>query len=75
MVLTLNQLVEAARHLPAEQKAELVDRLTSELQSVPEVESAWRAEVRRRLQEIESGQIKGIPGETVTARVRNIVGR
>lgn len=75
MTLTLDQLVEAARHLPADQKAELVDRLASELHPEPAVESAWRIEVRRRVQEIELGQITGIPGETVAARVRKIVGR
>jgi putative addiction module component (TIGR02574 family) len=75
MTLTLDQLVEAARHLSAEQQAELVDRLASELRPETEVESAWRAEVRRRVQAIEQGQVQGIPGETVSARVRKIVGR
>jgi len=75
MALTLDQIVEEARHLPAEQKAELVDRLTSDLHSASEVESTGRHELRRRVQEIETGQVTGIPSETVTARIRKIVGR
>jgi putative addiction module component (TIGR02574 family) len=75
MALTLDQIVEEARRLPAEQKAELVDRLTSDLHAVSDVESAWRHELRRRVQEIESGQVTGIPGEIVSARIRKIVGR
>jgi putative addiction module component (TIGR02574 family) len=56
---------------------ELLDRLTLELHQAddPEVEDAWRQDLRNRLAEIESGQAQGIPGEEVSARVRRIVGR
>ena len=51
-----------------------MDRLTEHLQPSPEIDSAWRAEIRRRVAEIENGQVHGVPGETVSARVRQIVG-
>jgi putative addiction module component (TIGR02574 family) len=39
------------------------------------VEEAWRQESRRRVAEIESGQVTAVPGEEVSRRVRQIAGR
>lgn len=77
MPITLDQIVEEARRLPREQVAELVDRLTLTLHQAmdPAVEDAWKVEAQRRVAEIESGRVQGIPGEEVSARVRRIVGR
>jgi putative addiction module component (TIGR02574 family) len=75
MPMTLDQVVAETRQWPPGQVAELVDRLTTELQPDAEVEAAWRTETRRRVAEIESGRVEGIPGEVVSARVRQIVGR
>ncbi|KAF0179294.1 MAG: putative addiction module component [Limisphaerales bacterium] len=75
MPMTLDQVVAETRQWPPSQVAELVDRLATELQPEGEVEAAWRAETRRRVAEIESGQVEGIPGEVVSNRVRQIVGR
>jgi putative addiction module component (TIGR02574 family) len=75
MPLTLEQIVEEARHLPADQLVELVNRLTREFPAVQEVEEAWKIETRRRVAEIESGQVQGIPGDAVSDRVRRIAGR
>lgn len=72
MPMTVDQIVSEARQWPAGQVAELVDRLTLELPSTPEIEAAWKAEARRRIAEIESGQVQGIPGETVSARIRRL---
>ena len=75
MPVTLDQIIEEARQWPAEQVAELVDRLTQQLHATPEIDAAWRSETRRRLAEIESAQVQGVPGEVVSDRVRRIVGR
>jgi putative addiction module component (TIGR02574 family) len=77
MSMTLDQLIEAAQRLPRDQVAELVDRLTLELHHSMDrsVEEAWKLETRRRLSEIESGSVKGVPGDEVSARVGKIVGR
>ena len=51
-------------------------RLTEDLHaSDPETQAAWKTEVDRRVQEIQSGKLQGIPGEEVFARVRKIIGR
>jgi len=74
--ITLDQIVEEARHWPPEKVGELVGRLTEDLHSGdPETEIAWQTEIARRLEEIHSGKVQGLPGEEVSARVRKIVGR
>jgi putative addiction module component (TIGR02574 family) len=77
MPMTLDQIVEEASHLPREQVAEVVDRLTLALHTdvEPEVETAWKQEARRRLAELESGKVQAVPGEVVSSRIRKIVGR
>jgi putative addiction module component (TIGR02574 family) len=77
MPMTLDQIVEEASHLPHEQMAEVVDRLTLTLHSdnKPEIETAWKQETRRRLAELENGKVQAIPGEVVSNRIRKIVGR
>ncbi len=77
MAMTLDQIIAETLRLPKEQVAELVDRLTMDLhQSVdPALEAAWKKATRRRLDEISNGTVQGIPGEEVSARIRQIVGR
>jgi putative addiction module component (TIGR02574 family) len=75
MPMTFDQILEEAGHLPSEQLAELVDRLAQGLQLSPEIEENWRNETRRRVAEIETGQVQGIPGPEVSARIRKVVGR
>ena len=75
MPITLDQVVQEARQWPAERVAELVDRLTLELPSSPEIERAWKTEARRRVADIQRGRVQVISGETVSARIRQIVGR
>jgi putative addiction module component (TIGR02574 family) len=74
--MTLKELYAETRRLPREQAAELMDLLLVDTFSEPdpEVEAAWGREIDRRMAEMESGQVKGIPAEEVMARVRKIVG-
>ncbi len=77
MPITVDQIVAEAQSLPREQIAELVDRLTNSLYETMDVqvEDAWKAETRRRVAEIENGEVQAIPGDEVSARVRRIIGR
>lgn len=77
MRMTPDQVIEEARHWPREQVVEVVDRLTSALHTdiEPQIENAWRQETRRRLAELESGKVQGVPGEVVSHRIRKVVGR
>jgi putative addiction module component (TIGR02574 family) len=76
MPITPEQIVAETSQWPREQLAELVDRLTLSLHGTTrDTAEAWKNEVRRRVAEIENGDVRGIPGEEVSARVRRIVGR
>ena len=76
MPITLEQIVEETRHWPPEKVGELVDRLTQELNPADgDIEVAWKKEARRRLAEIESGNVKPVEGDAVAARIRRFVGR
>lgn len=76
MPITLDQIVEETRHWPPERVGELLDRLTKDLHgSEPEIEAAWKTEIDRRIAEIESGKVKGVPAEEVSARIQKILKR
>jgi putative addiction module component (TIGR02574 family) len=63
--------VEAeAMKLPAEEPAQLADRLISSLFEDAEIEDAWAEEVERRIEEIEAGRSKPIPLAAAIARAR-----
>ena len=68
MPMTLDQIVEEARHLPTEQVVELVGRLSEGLHLSPGIEESWEAETRRREADIEAGKVQGIPEPEVSAR-------
>jgi putative addiction module component (TIGR02574 family) len=73
--MTLDQIVEEARKWPPEKVGELVGRLTENLHiSDSEIDSAWQGEIAKRVQDIQSERVQGIPGEEVSDRVRKIVG-
>ena len=76
MPLTPDQIVEEVRCWPPAQVTDLLDRLAGTLQAEdPAREQAWKQETRRRIADIESGAVRGIPGEEVSTRIRQIVGR
>lgn len=76
MPITLEQIVEETRHLPADVVAELVDRILLERHGgiEPEIEAAWKSEIDRRIEEIKAGSVQGIPLDQSLARIRKIAG-
>ncbi len=75
MALTVEQIVAETRQWPPEKVDELFDRLAADTSGTdPEIEVAWGREIRRRIQEIETGQVQGIPIEESLARIRKLAG-
>lgn len=76
MSMTLKELYAETRLLPREQAAELIDLLLIDTFGDPDpvVDEAWGREIDRRLAELESGKVQGIPVDEVMARARKIVG-
>jgi putative addiction module component (TIGR02574 family) len=73
--LTVEQIVEETRTWSEDQFVLLVHRLGERRHDIdPQIEEAWRIEVHRRLEEIESGKVQPIPLEESLARARTIAG-
>ncbi len=77
MSMTVDQLVSEIRSLPHDVVTDLVDRVLFELHGgqAHAQAQAWSATVHRRIDEIRSGAVEGIPGEVTSAKIRRIVGR
>ena len=64
-------IMERAEMLPIDMKLELIDRLLGSISATSQdVEEAWKEEVERRIDDVESGDLTLIPGEEVFARMR-----
>jgi putative addiction module component (TIGR02574 family) len=72
---TSEEIFREAMTLSPEVRAELAERLIGSLAEdvSPEITSAQLAEVRRRIAQVESGEVKLIPGDEALARVRNLL--
>ena len=77
MPITLDEIVEETREMPAEVVAELVDRIMVARHGgiEPSVTAVWKTEIDRRIEEIQSGKVKGVPLEKSLARARKILKR
>jgi putative addiction module component (TIGR02574 family) len=65
------EILDVVESLPIEMRLEIIDRL---LESVSpknlEADEAWKVDVERRIDEVESGGVKLVPGEEVFERLR-----
>jgi putative addiction module component (TIGR02574 family) len=64
------RLEAAALSLPRSERARLAERLIASLDEDSEVEQAWAAEIRRRLDALDGGEVELIPAEEVLAEAR-----
>jgi len=63
MAPELTALIEAGRALPVEDRYELVHQMLASVDdetslAVPDNDNAWKAEFRRRIDDIESGRVQ-----------------
>jgi hypothetical protein len=77
MAISLDKIVEEAAHLPEDVVAELIERIVVGHHGgiEPGVEAAWKAETSRRVEEIVSGQVEGIPLQESLARAARVLDR
>jgi putative addiction module component (TIGR02574 family) len=76
MTAQTSDIMERAEVLPIDMKLELVDRLLESISSsAKDVDEAWKVEVERRIDEVESGEVELLPGDEVFARIRARVRR
>jgi putative addiction module component (TIGR02574 family) len=72
MSSVLQEVANRALDLPSEERAELAHELIVSLDNVmdKEVETAWDAEIERRVKEIKSGKARGRLAEDILAEIR-----
>lgn len=70
------EIERSARLLSPEERARLAEAMTESLrEAMPaELEAAWEAEIRRRVDAYERGEATLIPAEDVFAKARKITG-
>ena len=66
------EIMEMADSLPIDIKIELIDRLLDSISPTQsQIDELWKIEVERRVDEVESGKVKTIPGDEVFAKIRD----
>ncbi len=69
-------IMERVESLPIDMKIELVDKILESLTpNQKEIDELWKIEVERRIDDLESGKAKTIPGEQVFANIRERYGK
>jgi putative addiction module component (TIGR02574 family) len=71
MSIDTTKLLNDALSLPAEARAALAAKLIESLDETvdPDAEARWAEEIRRRLKEIDEGQVQGVPWSKVRASI------
>jgi len=75
---TVTEIESALEKLPVEAQREVAAWLESRLAAAgfdANVEDAWADETKRRMAELDSGRVQGVPAEQVFARARRILDR
>ena len=64
-------VLAAGLALPPEARAEVAEQLLQSLENGDhaEIDAEWVAEIERRIDDLDSGRMKTIPGEDVFARI------
>jgi putative addiction module component len=77
MQLSADQIVEETSDWPEDAVADLVDRiLRAKYGEVdPSVDKAWQDDTRRRIADMESGRVRGVPLEETLPKARKITGQ
>jgi putative addiction module component (TIGR02574 family) len=69
-MLKTNELIEEAILLPVEIRAQIIDKLLQSLNPAQkEIDKLWAKEAEKRVEEIQSGKVKAIPGEEVFKKI------
>jgi putative addiction module component (TIGR02574 family) len=70
-----SELLKQALALPDKERADLAASLIDSLDSTVDegVEAAWQEEIARRLRDVETGKVKGVPWEEVRRKGRALL--
>ncbi len=75
---TVEQVEAEIRRLPRKARQQVGERLNAQLWPsgfTPEMETAWADAVKRRLDDLDSGRVQGVPAAQVFARASRVLAR
>ena len=67
-MLQPSEILEAALKLDPEEREGLIDELAASLDAT-DLGEYWEAEIKRRIEDVDSGKVKTVPSEEVFARL------
>lgn len=70
MSAAVKEILEAALKLKPEQREELIEELSASLDAT-DLGEYWEAEIRRRVDDVDSGRVKTVPADEVFARLEH----
>ena len=73
MTPSVQQLLQEAEELSPDEREELALCLLDGLPSDPDHEAKWAAEIDRRMQQIEKGDVEWVPGSQVRAMLDAVI--
>ena len=77
MTATTDRVTEEALSLPADIRLNLVEKLITSL-NLPideDIDRLWAKEAERRVSQIETGEVRLVPGEEVFSKIRAKYGK
>jgi putative addiction module component (TIGR02574 family) len=69
MSMTLAEIEAEAMKLSPREREQLADTLYVSLDDQEEIDEAWREEIARRIEEVQTGAVQLIPAEQVLAEI------
>jgi len=71
-MISTEELISEATSLPVDIRVQLIEKLLQSLNPTEkETDELWAAEAERRVQEIETGTVKTVPGDEVFKKIRD----
>jgi len=70
MAQTIESVEAAAMQLSPEERLLLAERLVASVPPDPEVEAAWDAEIARRIEQYQRGELEPLPGPETLAQIK-----
>jgi putative addiction module component (TIGR02574 family) len=69
--MSVDEIFREAHRLPVAERLLLADSLIESVDPPdPEIEQAWMEAIRRRIEDLNSGRVKAIPGEQFMVELR-----
>lgn len=70
MTVSFHQVASEAMKLSAEERMNLAEKLWISVETPAEVEAAWDAEIERRVQQLDAGEVDTVSMDVVIAELR-----